>query len=172
MPRKKSTGDNFSWIKIFLVAFGGIFVAAGALFFYFLGIQTQLECYRSEVINCTLHSTWLNLFELTQEKVDNLQKSWVDSRCDEEGCTYWVMLTTANGEEIHFSDSASSDRDPKRDISNQINAAIQNPQKPSFTVGSQDGWWIVLPLVFILVGLGIAFGLPRIFSAKNMTVKE
>jgi hypothetical protein len=171
MPRKKAPAPRFSLARLFPAAFGGIFVFAGVMFLYFLGIQTRLECRRLETINCTLHSTWMNLFELRQEPVNNLERSWVDSRCDEEGCTYWVMLTTASGEEIRFSEGASSDRDPKRDISNQINAAIQN-QQLSFTVGSQDGWWIILPLVFILVGLAIAFGLPLIFSPGNMTVKD
>jgi hypothetical protein len=171
MPRKKSSGSSFSLARIFPIGFGGIFVVAGALFLYFLGIQTSLECRRSEAINCTLHTTWMNLFEINQSKVDGLRRSWVDSRCDEQGCTYWVMLTTVKGEEIRFSDGASSDRSPKRDISNQINSAIED-QRQTFSVGSQDGWWIVLPLVFILVGLGIAIGLPLIFSPKHMTVKE
>lgn len=171
MPRNKQPRISLSLNQLFPLVFGGVFVLFGMVFLYFLGIQTSLECRKAETVDCVLRSTWLGLFDVGRQEVKNLTNSWVDSRCDEEGCSYWTVLTTAEDGYVRFSESSSSDRDPHGLISKQINAALQDKAQRSFRVSSQDGWWVILPIVFILIGALILFlglrVLPRLFKNAN-----
>lgn len=133
-----------------------IFVGAGLFFLYLLGQQTTLICMRTDAMEqCAMHTSWMNLVQLNSRTIEGIRSAWVEEQCDEDGCTYRVVMRTDQGE-IPLGRAFSSGEAPKQQKAEQINA-FASQQNHALKVSEGGGWWILLPLAFVIVGIGLIY---------------
>ncbi len=135
-----------------------VFVAVGLGTAYLLGQVHSLSCQRiGERQNCRIDVSWMGVLPLRHQILSPLQGAWVDESCDEDGCTYRVVLRTGSGD-IPLGVGYSSGLKSKEDMVETIQTFVKNPSQPELTVQTGGGLWMAFPLVFFVVGLwlGIA----------------
>lgn len=130
-----------------------IFVGLGLLFSYLLGIVTTLECSRLESAQtCNLERSWMGLVKLTDRPLRQVHSAWVEESCDDDGCTYRVVLETDQGQ-LPLGTAYSSGSASKQDKADQVNAFVENASITQVKVQDGGGLWMLFPLIFIAVGL-------------------
>lgn len=133
-----------------------VFVGAGLLFTYLFGQQTTLTCTRLNTLEqCTLQTSWMNLVPLHHRSIEGIRSASVEESCDEDGCTYRVLIRTER-DEIPLGQAFSSGMAPKQRKADQINA-FASQQKNELKVSEGGGWWVLFPLIFVIIGIGIIY---------------
>jgi len=133
-----------------------IFVGAGLFFLYLLGQQITLICTRTGAMEqCTLHTSWMNLVQLNNRTIEGIRSAWVEDQCDEDGCAYRVVMRTDQGE-IPLGQAFSSGKASKQRKAEQINA-FASQQSHALKVSEGGGGWILIPLVFVIIGIGLIY---------------
>ncbi|WP_298006209.1 MULTISPECIES: hypothetical protein [Anaerolinea] len=130
-----------------------VFVVAGLGMAYLLGQVHTLNCQRTQGRqHCQIAVSWMGIVPLRQETLNPLQGARVDESCDEDGCTYRVVLRTGSGD-VPLGVGYSSGLKSKEDMAETIQAFVANPSQPDLKVQTGGGLWIAFPLVFFMVGL-------------------
>lgn len=133
-----------------------VFVGVGLLFLYLLGQQTTLICTRTDDLEqCTLRTSWLNLVQLNHRAVEGIRSAWVEEQCDDDGCTYRVVMRTEQGE-IPLGQAFSSGKASKQKKADQINA-FASQQRNDVKVSEGGGGWSLIPVIFVILGIGLVF---------------
>jgi len=136
------------------VLYGLAFTACGCLFSLIFGQAATLTCTRVEPsqIECVRESKWLGWLPVSSASLQHVQGAEVAQSCDDEGCTYRVELSTAEGT-VPLTSYYSSGSQSKQETADRVNAFLKDLRESSLTVKSDAGLLaFVLPLVFVLVG--------------------
>lgn len=133
---------------------GLIFLAAGFFTLYLLGQVVTLTCERDDANrpNCVLITTWMEWRELRVRPLPQLSTAYVDESCDEDGCTYRVMLSTNFGD-LPLTSAYSSGRTEKERKAQQIIAYLRDDTQPTLTMTERQGLLLLVPLAFLVLGL-------------------
>ncbi len=130
-----------------------IFVGVGLLFSYLLGVVTTLECTRAGTAqSCHLQNSWLGLVTLNDRQLEAVHEAWVEESCDDDGCTYRVALQTSQGQ-LPLGSAYSSGEASKQEKARLVNAYVKDPSIASLKVQEGGGFWMVIPLIFVVVGV-------------------
>jgi hypothetical protein len=171
MPRKSPAPPNALLpAQIILGIIGAAFILFGLPLLYFLGQDSRLECSRTDSVHCSIVVRWMGLAVTSTHEIVQPKTAWVDRTCDTQGCTYRVMIASAQGD-VPLTDSYFSDDLAIYANAKQINTYIAGDQLSNLTLQTSDQLWIILPLVFVVLGvliLLLAFrGLPRLLKAAR-----
>ncbi len=125
----------------------------GLLFAYWMGRVSHLNCVRTDTAapQCSLRISWLNLFTIQEDGLQELQGAYAQQNCDGDGCTYRVVLTTSAGDKP-LTSAYSSGSKSKEQTAQQINQFIADPTQPTLTVKAGGGLIMLVP--FSLLGMG------------------
>lgn len=153
MPLKIFQSGTVS-ITDYLMA--AVFFGMGLLLSYFFGKVGVLSCVRLEDRpDCVLETSWMGLVPLKQTSLASLDGANVEENCDSDGCTYRVVIQTATGA-IPLEDTYSSGQQPKQNNADQVNAFVQDTSLKNLRVSQGGGFWIIIPLIFVAVGVFLA----------------
>jgi hypothetical protein len=161
MTEQYSHPEN--WI---MYALSVIFVGVGLLVLYLVGQTATLKCIRAGETQsqCTLTTTWMKLSRLKEVTFSPLVSATTEESCDDDGCTYRVLLLSSTGS-LPLTSVYSSGYESKQKIADQINAYVQNTDQKSLEIETNSGFWIIAPFVFIVIG--IFFGLRTFISSMR-----
>lgn len=125
----------------------------GLLFAYLMGRVSHLNCVHTEsaALRCSLRISWLNLFTIREDRLQELQNAFVQQNCDDDGCTYRVVLSTAAGNTPLTSAYSSGER-AKEKTAQQINQFIADPAQPELKINAGGGLLMLVPLLLLGVG--------------------
>jgi len=138
---------------------GLIFSGAGILSLYIFARTTTLSCQRGlkDQVTCIKSENLLGILDFKDEHIPSLENAWVSESCDDDGCTYRVELDAARGT-FHLTSYTSSGYRSKEDMANQINTYLHSSSEETLEIEASTGLLgLVLPGIFIVVGLLIAF---------------
>lgn len=143
---------------------GLIFLAVGFITLYLVGQVVTLSCERDSANrpDCKLITTWMDVRELQVRPLPQLSSAYVQESCDDEGCTYRVMLRTNFGD-LPFTSAYSSGRLSKERNVQQILTYLQDSTQPSLQMREGGGLLMLVPVTFLI--LGLAFSLPAAAKA-------
>lgn len=132
----------------------GIFISGlGLIALYLFGRTTDLTCTRLDegTYTCRTETSFYHLLTLDSSGIRDLTGAGVDESCDDDDCTYRVLLQTSRGPKPLTSYYSSGYREKER-IANQIIASLQEG-RPSFELSVGPGFvGTLVPLLFILMG--------------------
>lgn len=133
---------------------GFLLLGAGLLFMYWLGQVNTLTCRRElqSGMQCHLVTTWMELVELDDRPLAPLSAAYVDESCDEDGCTYRVLLSTARAD-LPLIDSYSSGITDKQLKVDQIQAFLTDANQTELKIKDGGGFFIIIPVAFAGAGL-------------------
>lgn len=138
------------------VLMGLAFTVFGFGFLLIAAHRTEVTCSRVEpqVVNCNLQASWLGWFPQTPRVVSNVQQAVVSDNCDSDGCTYRVELLTPAGV-VPLTNAYSSGYEDKQQSASQVNGYLAGAtgEPLQFTSDLGMGWFVLIPIVFVLIGL-------------------
>jgi hypothetical protein len=144
-----------------------VFVAVGLLLTFFMGKVSTLSCNRvDEADRCVLRVNWMGLAPLKETQIEGLLGAQVDESCDSDGCTYGVLLVTPR-EPLPFGSGYSSGKADKTELADKINAFAKDRQIRTLTVRTGEGLWLIIPLIFIAVGVWMV-SKPLLHGLRNI----
>lgn len=151
-----------------------IFVGVGLLISFLLGQVSTLTCNRVEDADrCVLRVNWMGLSPLRETRIEGLQGAQVEESCDEDGCTYRVVLVTTR-QTLPFETAYTSDKTDKEATAAQIDAFVKDRQISTLEVSTGGGLWLIIPVIFIALGIYMAIKpLKHAFSnlfSKNSSI--
>jgi hypothetical protein len=133
---------------------GFLFIGVGLATMYFIGRVNTLTCSRDITNNqtCALITTWMGLTELSVRPLPQLTSAYVQDNCDEDGCTYRVMLSTRFGD-LPLTSIYSSGKVDKQQKAEQVRLFLQDNSQAELKISEGGGLFILFPLIFIGMGL-------------------
>ncbi|MFN2194778.1 MAG: hypothetical protein ACK2UW_01475 [Anaerolineales bacterium] len=135
---------------------GVVFTAVGFGFLLVGAHRTDITCEQVDPPNtrCTVQSSWLGHFRQPPRSAYPVEQAAVSDSCDSDGCTYRVELLTPF-ETVPVTYAYSSGIDAKARTADQINAYLaQDGGQPLQLHTDLDmGWFILVPILFVLIGL-------------------
>jgi hypothetical protein len=142
-------------IRHILVSF--VVIGMGVLFLFILGQKYNLACTRVNAtqFDCTIKSLWFGLLPAGEQSISHLQSAQVGTSCKGASCTYRVELVL-EASTVPLIPGYTPDGEVKQAIAAQINNAIKDSQKQSFS--ASDGFntfFLIVPVIFILAGVYI-----------------
>ncbi len=142
-----------------------MFFGFGLLFLYLMGQVSTLDCSRvgNGGVNCSLLTTWMDLSPLDEKPISQIELAYVQQQCDEDGCTYRVTLHSRFGD-FPLTSLYSSGKAEKEQMAHQINTFVQDTSQPTLRLKHRELWGLLLPLVFLLVGILLAVA--QLFGLK------
>lgn len=160
MDNPNETGDRFSILRsidpgVLIVPFlGFLLFSAGLITLYLVGRVSTLSCARNEPgePQCALITTWMGMTQLSDKPLATLSSAFVDESCDEDGCTYRVMLRTAR-EDLPLISSYSSGRTDKQMKVDQVLSFLADSSQKSLQITDGGGLFVLIPVAFAGVGL-------------------
>jgi hypothetical protein len=133
-----------------------LFVGIGLLTAFLLGKVSTFSCARADDADrCVLRQNWMGIAPLKETRIEDLQGAQVETSCDDDGCTYRVLILTAR-QNFPLIAAYSSGQQSKERMVDQINAFVKDRSIPSLEVRDGGGFWMIFPLIFLVVGLGMA----------------
>ncbi|MGD8758940.1 MAG: hypothetical protein PVJ07_01660 [Anaerolineales bacterium] len=145
------------------LVFGLIFVVTGFVIIFFWGRSITVTCNRAPNlrVSCTSESKLLGLFRVDKDVIAGLEAAWVDESCDEDGCTYCVVLTTSRGE-VRPDSTYDSTYASKVDLAGRINSFLQGTEEETVAFQFTKGFVLtVFGGIFALAGLWLIIGSAR-----------
>ena len=139
------------------ILIGLAFVGMGLVFVFVFGQITELSCEKPKVnvTQCTLERKFLGILTVSTKEFSDINDAWVESSCDDEGCTYRVMLLTSMGQQP-MTGYYSSGESVKVRMAREINQYIQSEDFAPVFMSDKSGMFFALfALIFVLVGLYI-----------------
>lgn len=155
------------WIQVLLST---IFFGVGLALFYFMGQVQTLKCQRVELgVDCTITTTWLKLSHLKDSPVPKLNSASLDESCDNDGCTYRVVLSSRYGD-FPLSGFYTSDQSGQQEVADRINTFIRDASQSTLTLEYGLDWFLIIPVIFMGVGLSFTVtSLINHFSSASIT---
>ena len=141
----------------FPMALMGLFLLGfGMLFFYWMGQTTKLICTRlqNQRVDCRLETTFLGTYPMYDQRIGTVRSASVEENCDSDGCTYRVLLQTANAP-VPLTDFFSSGEGAKQKKVEQINAFVRDEKTKNLQIKDGTGLWSLAVLPFSLFGIGM-----------------
>jgi hypothetical protein len=136
-----------------------VFTAVGIFITYLVGLVSTLECSKATggKATCTLTTSFMNLHTVKQQSIQELKSAYMDESCD-DSCTYRVILVTGYGDQP-LTSSLDSDHSGKQRMIDQVNKFTSNPDSDSLKISDGGGFFILIPLIFLAVGVGCGISL-------------
>lgn len=138
------------------ILIGLMFMIIGIFFMFIFGQTTDLSCAKNDVgkTECTKTVKFLGVVPLSTGEFRDVYRAEVEESCDEDGCSYRVVLMTIDGQRPMTS-YYTSDWSGKEQIAAQINTFIgATANRGPFFIQEQSGLWPSLfSMIFVLVGL-------------------
>jgi hypothetical protein len=132
------------------------FFGAGLFLTFLLGQISTLSCSRVEDADrCVLSVKWMGLASLKEIRIEGLTGAQVEESCDNDGCTYRVVLVTAR-QTLPLAAAYSSGKAGKSEIADQVNAFTRDRSIRTLNVKTGGGFWLIFPCIFLAVGIGMA----------------
>jgi len=131
-----------------------VFTLAGGLIFFFFGQVSSLECARVQTdnLNCILLHTLVG-FTIKEQPINELNNARVVERRDSDGdLTYKIILETGQGD-ISLTTYSSSGMQNKVNLIELINAFLEDSQEQKLSVQYGGGLSLLLPFIFVLLGM-------------------
>ncbi len=102
--------------------FGLVFMVMGLVFMFIFGQVTDLTCAKTleGKPECAMEVKFLGGFTLSSNEVRDVTRADVEESCDDEGCSYRVVLTTIEGQQP-LTSYDTSDWSGKEEIAARIN---------------------------------------------------
>jgi hypothetical protein len=144
--------------KIKSMLFGFLIAGIGWLVIVIFGQVSTLQCAHTETsqVACIKQVTLLGLMPIREEMVRDVRGAWVAESCDDDGCTYRVVLNTGEGD-VPLTVYYSSGWRSKQETVTQINEYISRRGDEPLEI--REGIGIVAALlggILMIVGAGIA----------------
>ena len=96
----------------------------------------------------------MGLVKLTDRPLRQVHSAWVDESCDDDGCTYRVVLETDQGQ-LPMGTAYSSGSTSKQEQADQVNAFVKDDSIRQVKIQAGGGLWLFIPLIFIALGVGL-----------------
>jgi hypothetical protein len=140
-----------NWIKLF---FGSlVFTLVGLGITYLAGQVSTLDCVKTDGQPvCRLSVSFMDSIQLKEMSIQKLDSASVEEDCDDDGCTYRVVLNTGFGPQV-FTDGSDSNYGSKQAKADQINQFLQSPDVTELQVKDGGGFWAYFCFMFVLGGL-------------------
>ena len=142
------------YFKFFV--FGLVFTGFGLGFLLIGAYRTDLTCARVDYdqVNCTIQSSWLGYFPQPPRTALDVTEAYVQETCDSDGCTYRVEFATPS-EYVPLNNVYSSGYSDKDATANAINNFILGSSTDELSMRTDlgMGWFILIPVLFTLIGL-------------------
>jgi hypothetical protein len=138
--------------------FGFIFVVAGATVMFFFARVSELECTHPEPseVMCEKQVKWLGTVTVGKETIRDVRGASVDESCDEDGCTYRVMVRTGEGS-MPLTGYYSSGYGVKARTAAQITEYVgRSTEEPLQIREGSVLLGVLIGGIFVLAGLGVA----------------
>jgi len=137
------------------ILFGLGFVVLGMVFVFVFGQITEFRCEKPKVnvTQCTLDRKFLGILSVSQKEFADVNDAWVESSCDDDGCTYRVALLTSEGQQPmtgYYSSGESAKANMAREINNYIGS---EDDAPIFLTEKSGLFFALFALVFVFIGL-------------------
>lgn len=132
---------------------GIMLLLMGLLFAYLMGRVSHLNCVRTDASapQCSLRISWLSLFTIQEDGLQGLQGAYAQQNCDDDGCTYRVVLSTTAGNKP-LTSAYSSGSKSKEQTAQQINQFIADPTQTALAVKAGGGLIMLVPLSLLGAG--------------------
>jgi hypothetical protein len=138
------------------ILFGLVFMVLGIFFMFIFGQVAELSCTKTAAgeTECSKVVKFLGVIPLSSSEFRDVYRAEVEENCDDDGCSYRVVLTSIDGERP-LTSYYSSGWDSKQELAGRINAFIgSNVSGGTLSIQENSGLWAsLLSLVFLLVGL-------------------
>ena len=137
------------------ILFGLVFMVIGLVFVFVFGQISELQCEKPQlyVTQCFLELKFLGIFPVSTRTFLDVNDAWVETSCDDDGCSYRVMLLTSDGQQP-LTNYYSSGYDAQEDMAWEINNYIQSEEDvPLFMTEKSGLFFALFASVFVLVGL-------------------
>lgn len=140
-----------NWIKLF---FGSlVFTLVGLGITYLAGQVSTLDCVKTDGQPvCRFSVSFMDSVQLKEMSIQELKSASVEEDCDDDGCTYRVVLDTGFGA-MAFTDGSDSNYDSKQAKADHINQFLQKPDVTALQVKDGGGFWAYFCFLFVLGGL-------------------
>lgn len=140
------------WIKRFITSF--LITIAGFGTTYLAGQVSTLKCVHTGdgIPACQFSVSFLDRIPLEEMSIQELKGAELEEDCDDEGCTYRVILITGYGPEA-FTIGSDSDRSGKQEIVDEINQFLASETGPDLFVKDGAGFWVLMTIGISLTGL-------------------
>jgi hypothetical protein len=146
--RDKKTGK-----PIFL---GVLFILISVVFIYIFGQVTKLTCNKPQpkVVRCVSEKQLFGFFTISTKVFEDVNRADVETSCDDEGCTYRVLLMTVDGQQP-MTGYFSSGQGSKQNTAYQINTYIDSMEsRETLKIQENSGLWAaLLSFAFLLFGI-------------------
>ena len=150
---------------------GFLLFSTGLAAMYFIGKVSNLSCTRTEQvgIKCSLITTWMDLTQLSDKPLATLNSAYIEDSCDEDGCTYRVVLSTSR-EDLPLTTSYSSGITDKQQKVDQILSFLADNNQTNLQISDGGGLFLAFPLFFTGAGLYLCVtSLIKLFKGKSET---
>lgn len=147
---------------------GLISIVIGCIMFFIFGREITLTCrYASATqANCTKVSRLMGITIGEPQEITSLKGASVEENCDEDGCTFRVLLHT-DSENTPLTSYYSSGKTKKSEQAAQLNDYLQASREPELELVAGAGIiGTLIPLLLILFGpiemlIGVWWALTR-----------
>jgi len=139
-------------------ALAALFLATGVGTLFLLGQVQTLRCQRAEggvLVDCRLVNTWMKSTVLDDRPLPPLRRALVERGCDDDGCTYRVLLETDRST-LPLSDISTSDQSDQEGIARRINEYLDAPGDTPLEVETGGGLILIVPVMFLAAGIYLA----------------
>jgi hypothetical protein len=141
--------------------FWGCLISAigfGAL--YVFGQVVVLDCSRAvgRPVTCLKESRFMGIVTVGEEGLGEVTGAYVEENCDDDGCTYRVVLNTSRGSKPLTMYRSSGHRD-KQSVADQINTYISAGAEDDLHIQVSSGFFgFLFPLALIVAGPVVTVG--------------
>jgi hypothetical protein len=142
------------------IFWGCLISAIGFLTLYLFGQVVLLDCSRApgRPVTCMKESRFLGVLTVGEEGLGEVTGAYVEEDCDDDGCTYRVVLNTSRGSKPLTMYRSSGYRD-KQSVADQINAFIGSRTEDTLHIQVNSGFvGFLLPLILIVAGPVLTVG--------------
>lgn len=142
-----------------------VLVLLGLVFVYLIGLKTELTCTRSadSEVDCMIISVWMGRLSVRSREALEVRNAFVEESYDfeEDSTTYRVVLKTRTGD-VPVTSMYSSGNIEKRELSQEINAFIQDQTRTEAEFSFSGAGSIISVIVIgVFLVLGIGFYISR-----------
>ncbi|HCU58067.1 MAG TPA: hypothetical protein DF984_07605 [Anaerolineaceae bacterium] len=137
------------------ILFGLVFLIIGLVFMFVFGQISELRCEKPQlyVVQCSLEQKFLGVFPVSSKTFLDVNDAWVETSCDDDGCSYRVVLLTSDGQQP-MTPYYSSGLGAREDMAWEINSYIQaEGTAPLFLTEKSGLFFALFAMIFVLVGL-------------------